>query len=643
VNVAFVNYYDFTSNSAIHIFHLANELVARGAGCAVAVPGDPATVERIGEPRFQALDFRDAKRGKLRFPDGRGPTLVHAWTPREVVRELTEELGSRYGCPYVVHLEDNEDVLAANSLGLTLDQLHAAAPDELDASIPSTLAHPRRMRSFLAGAAGITVIMDRLLELKPDGVPAEIVWPAFEPDLFTADPPEPELRRRLGIADGDSVLVYAGNVHPSNAAEMRTLYLAVAALNRAGRPVKLVRLGRDYVQFVERRLKPIERHVVRVPTQPRSEVARYMRLADVLVQPGRPDGFNDYRFPAKLTEFLATGRPVVLPATNVGRFLQDGEECVLLRRGDALEIAEVVERLLDDDELRARLGEGARSFAERSFSWSESAEKLKRFYESVLGPVQEPLGLTEEGLHQIRERYAGIVPPRLSYATVREYCDSADRLPLLATASRDLKDVQRPWALKAILGRLRPGSRLLEIGAGEPVVADLLARLGYDVTVVDPYDGRDRGPTEFEEMEAAYPRVRIIRGLFPQDVARDERFDCIYSISVLEHLSVDAVDEVCAHIRRLARNGACTIHAIDHVVRGPGDEEHLARLRRIASSLGIGESELGELLGRLVDDPETYFLSAESHNRWRAGVPYEAFPMRRCVSIQFIVPIERDG
>ena len=43
-------------------------------------------------PAFQALDFADARNGGLRFPDGGPPTLVHAWTPREVVRELTEEL-----------------------------------------------------------------------------------------------------------------------------------------------------------------------------------------------------------------------------------------------------------------------------------------------------------------------------------------------------------------------------------------------------------------------------------------------------------------------------------------------------------------------------------------------------------------------
>ena len=628
MNIVFVNYYDFTSNSAIHIFNLANEFAAMGAGCAVAVPDKASTVERIGLPAFQPLDFRAARRGALRFPDGGGPTLVHAWTPREAVRELTEELTARYRCPYVVHLEDNEVLLTADSLGLSLEQIRAATAADLDGTVPPGLAHPLRMREFLADAAGITVIVDRLLEFQPKGVPAEVIWPAYERELFTTEPPDRELRNRLGILDEEAVLVYAGNTHVSNAAEVRSLYLAVAALNRGDRTVRLVRLGRDFVQFLDPELESIEQHVVRVAPQPREQVPRYMRLADVLVQPGRAGGFNDYRLPSKLPEFLATGRPVVLPATNLGRYLKDGEECILLRRGDALEIAAAVERILDDDALATRLASGARAFAERSFSWRASAEKLHAFYERILG---------SDAATGIAVRDARVVAPRVSYATVRDYCDSADHLPDLASANGDLKDVQRPWTLKAIVGAVSPGARLLEIGAGEPLVADRLAQLGYDVTVIDPYDGRDRGPSEFDALRARYGRVRVLRGVFPDDLPAGETFDCVYSISVLEHLPLDTVDAVCRGI--VARTRGCTIHAIDHVLKGADDEKHLARLRRIASALGVEKRELEDVLVELVDDPETYFLSAESHNRWRGSVPYDEFPMRRCVSIQLCVPV----
>ena len=95
-------------------------------------------------------------------------------------------------------------------------------------------------------------------------------------------------------------------------------------------------------------------------------------------------------------------------------------------------------------------------------------------------------------------------------------------------------------------------------------------------------------------------------------------------------------------VRRAASStrgsGGFTIHAVDHVLLGPGDADHRARLGLAASGLGIAEPELDELLERLADDPETYFLSAEGHNRWRGATPYEQFPMRRCVSIRALHP-----
>ena len=127
MNVVFVNYLDFTSNSAVHIFNLANELTGLGVGCAVAVPGDADTIA-LHRRRRASRRSTSATRGaaRSRFPDGGPPTLVHGWTPREVVRELDEELAARHGCPYLVHLEDNEDVITADSLGLTVEELHAA-------------------------------------------------------------------------------------------------------------------------------------------------------------------------------------------------------------------------------------------------------------------------------------------------------------------------------------------------------------------------------------------------------------------------------------------------------------------------------------------------------------------------------------
>jgi 2-polyprenyl-3-methyl-5-hydroxy-6-metoxy-1,4-benzoquinol methylase len=399
-----------------------------------------------------------------------------------------------------------------------------------------------------------------------------------------------------------------------------------------------VRLGRDFYDFLGGDRASVEPHVVRVELQPRARVGDYVRLADVLVQPGRPGPWNDCRFPSKLPEFLATGRPVILPNANIGRYLRNEEECILLDNGDALEIAAAIDRLLADPELRERVGRGGHAFATANFSWRRSAQRLRLFYEHSLERLA-PNGLRSEAtLKRIRARYSNFSPPALSYATVRDYCDSVDHLSLLAKANQDMKDVQRPWVLKAILGTVPAGQRLLEIGAGEPIVADLLARLGYEVWVIDPYDGRAGGPADVKVIEKSYPNVRVIRGVFPDDLRDAPTFDCIYSISVLEHIPQDSLADVTAAIKLLVRPGGKTIHAVDHVLRGAGDADHLGKLEHLTASLGIPEHSLAEVLRTLEQDVETYFLSAESHNRWRGALAYEEFPMRRCVSINICVP-----
>jgi hypothetical protein len=115
-------------------------------------------------------------------------------------------------------------------------------------------------------------------------------------------------------------------------------------------------------------------------------------------------------------------------------------------------------------------------------------------------------------------------------------------------------------------------------------------------------------------------------------------FDCVYSISVLEHIPEDAVTRVCDGIRQFARqDGSCSIHAMDHVLLGNGAAEHGAKLSQFAAAFGVPAVELATVVEQLEQDPDAYFLSAEAHNRWRASTPYDEFPMRRCVSVHFCV------
>jgi SAM-dependent methyltransferase len=241
-------------------------------------------------------------------------------------------------------------------------------------------------------------------------------------------------------------------------------------------------------------------------------------------------------------------------------------------------------------------------------------------------------------LERLAGRYAEHNLADISYATVRDYVDSFENIKPLAEAQGDLKDVQRPWTLKAILARVPRGASVAEIGGGTPYVADLLARLGYEVWLVDPYDGSANGPTDYALYRRRCPGVRFVRSSFDDRlVAFGERsLGAIFSISVLEHLDEAALQRIFRGTQLFLAPDGVAIHAIDHVHRGRGDRDHLARLRGIVDGLGLSTSKLEEQLARLTDDTETYYLSAESHNRWRGRQPYNEFPMRVCVGIQTV-------
>jgi hypothetical protein len=239
-----------------------------------------------------------------------------------------------------------------------------------------------------------------------------------------------------------------------------------------------------------------------------------------------------------------------------------------------------------------------------------------------------------ERLWELEQLYRGTFDvPELSYGTVRDLADSRDNLGELARANGDMKDLQRCWMVKAVLGSVEPGGHLIEIGAGEPLVADLLTRLGYRVTVVDPYDGSGHGPQQFDEFRSAYPDVDFIRERFPPAEGLPARAAAVYSISVLEHIPVNAIGEVVDAANAALAPGGCAIHAIDHVIAGWSADAHLERLEEIVRRSGLRVERIHQLLNRLQADPETYFVSAEAHDRWRGALPYEEYPMRRIASI----------
>lgn len=388
MNILFVLYHDFSANSAVHVHNFANQLAALGHSTAVAIPNDADRGRDLGDQAYSVhrFDLVDGDWSRV-FPDGRAPDIVHAWTPRENVRLFCDKLAGFCSFHLFVHLEDNEELILEVNLGSSFEKLKRSR--FLD--VPINLSHPHHYRDFIAAADGVTMIMDRLAQFVPSTVPQLILWPGADTALFYPRPRDPQLLEGLGIQPRTTVLCYTGNVHSANARDVRSVYLAAAILDREGTPTRLIRTGRDFCSFLGPHEEWTHRISIDLGHVPYQEIPALLSLADALVQPGTDDAFNEFRLPGKLPEFFAMGRPVIVPKTNVGRFLQHGENAWLLDKVDGLGIVNAILELHRNKELAERLGQGALAFARKNFDWKKNSGELAGFYDKILaGQSRKP-------------------------------------------------------------------------------------------------------------------------------------------------------------------------------------------------------------------------------------------------------------
>ncbi len=114
----------------------------------------------------------------------------------------------------------------------------------------------------------------------------------------------------------------------------------------------------------------------------RARVQDLMRKSRVLVLPHS----NDYGSPMKLFEYLASGRPAVLPdLPNVREVVTHEEHALLFSPGDHLELAQCLRRLLADRELRLRLGAHGRALVCGNYTWRKNAERTLAAVSSRIG------------------------------------------------------------------------------------------------------------------------------------------------------------------------------------------------------------------------------------------------------------------
>jgi len=113
------------------------------------------------------------------------------------------------------------------------------------------------------------------------------------------------------------------------------------------------------------------------------DIPKCIACADVAVASFEKNKITECKSPLKIGEYLGSGKAIV--ASDVGeirRMVSDAG--IIVKPGDAKEIAEAVLKIIEDDELRKKLEFNARKHAENNFNWDVTAKNIIDVYAKIL-------------------------------------------------------------------------------------------------------------------------------------------------------------------------------------------------------------------------------------------------------------------
>ena len=114
------------------------------------------------------------------------------------------------------------------------------------------------------------------------------------------------------------------------------------------------------------------------------QLGSIISTADVCVSPDEANRMNDISTMNKTMEYMTLGKPVVQFDLKEGRFSAD-EAAIYARPNDAYSLAEGILKLVDDVELRHRMGKFGKDRVMTMLSWERQVPELLAAYERALG------------------------------------------------------------------------------------------------------------------------------------------------------------------------------------------------------------------------------------------------------------------
>jgi glycosyltransferase involved in cell wall biosynthesis len=211
--------------------------------------------------------------------------------------------------------------------------------------------------------------------------PEDVFVVRSAPDLQRFQPAPPDESLKRGRAH---LIAYLGVMGPQDGIDHALR--ALAALKERRQDWHAIFIGAGDVLpamqqlAVELGLGDDTEFTGRVPDE---DVQRILSTADVGLAPDPKNPLNDVSTMNKILEYMAMSRPTVAYDLVEAR-VSAGEAALYAEANDEQSFARQIDTLLDDPELRTRMGRLGRERIEATLSWEASTRELLRAYDRAL-------------------------------------------------------------------------------------------------------------------------------------------------------------------------------------------------------------------------------------------------------------------
>jgi UDP-glucose:(heptosyl)LPS alpha-1,3-glucosyltransferase len=183
-------------------------------------------------------------------------------------------------------------------------------------------------------------------------------------------------RQAYGLEESDFVCLLIGNDWKKKGLD--TLLVACGRLSNL--PLKLLVVGSDDPSVYQPLLTQpnLQDRVRFLPVS--EDVLAFYAAADLYVGPSLEDAFG-----LPIVEAMACGLPVIASVrAGASELVHDGETGLLLRDPKSVEeLAALVQRVVDDRNLRNTLGHAAARWVQQNCSWDRNASRTRQFLEAA--------------------------------------------------------------------------------------------------------------------------------------------------------------------------------------------------------------------------------------------------------------------